>query len=42
MLMKEVDFKEIANGRIISRFKQVAILAGVILVGILISMAIQA
>jgi hypothetical protein len=39
MVMKELDFKEIANGRISARLKQVAVLIGIILVGILISLA---
>jgi hypothetical protein len=39
MLMKDLDFKEIANGKISARLKQVAVLAGIILMGILISLA---
>ena len=37
MVMKELDFKEIANGKISARFKQVAVLTGVILMGIILS-----
>jgi hypothetical protein len=42
MVMKELDFKEIANGKIGDRFKQVAVLIGIILIGILISLAVNA
>lgn len=41
-MMKEVDFKEIANGQITSRLKQVVVLIVVILIGILISSSLQA
>ncbi|MBX2955447.1 MAG: hypothetical protein KF846_04795 [Cyclobacteriaceae bacterium] len=41
-MMKEVDFKEIANGQIASRLKQVVVLIVIILIGILISSSLQA
>jgi hypothetical protein len=37
MVMNELDFKEIANGKISSRFKQVAVLVIIITVSILVS-----
>jgi hypothetical protein len=37
MVMKELDFKEIANGKISARFKQVAVLSVIILLGIILS-----
>jgi hypothetical protein len=41
-MMKEIDLKEIANGKIASRIKQVVVLVAIILVGIMISLATQA
>ena len=41
-MMKEMDFKDIANVKISSRIKQVVVLILIILVGILISNATQA
>jgi len=41
-MMKEIDFKEIANGQITSRLKQVVVLILAILIGILISSSLQA
>jgi hypothetical protein len=41
MLMKDLDFKEIANGKISSRFKQVAVLVGIILIGIVVSILVN-
>jgi hypothetical protein len=41
-MMKEIDFKDIANAKIASRIKQVLILAVIILIGIMISIATQA
>lgn len=40
--MKEMDFREIANGQIASRLKQVVVLIVLILIGILISSSLQA
>jgi hypothetical protein len=42
MVMKELDFKEIGNGKITARIKQAAVLLGIILIGILISLAFNA
>jgi hypothetical protein len=41
-MMKEMDFKDIANVKISSRIKQVVVLVLIILIGILISNAVQA
>lgn len=41
-MMKEMDFREIANAKIASRVKQVGILMLIIAIGILISIATQA
>lgn len=41
-IMKEIDYKDIANAKIASRIKQVLILAAIILIGIMISIATQA
>ena len=41
MLMKDLDFKEIANGKISARLKQVAVLIGIILIGIIISVIVN-
>lgn len=40
--MKEMEFKDIANVKISSRIKQVVVLILIILIGILISNAVQA
>lgn len=40
-MMKELDFKEIANAKIASRIKQVVVLVAIILIGILISIATE-
>jgi hypothetical protein len=42
MVMEEINFKEIANGKIAARFKQVGVLIIIIVIGILISLAIKA
>jgi hypothetical protein len=41
-MMKEADFREIANGQIASRLKQAVVLILIILIGILISNSVQA
>ena len=41
-MMKDIDYKDIANTKIVSRIKQVLILAVIILIGIIISIASQA
>lgn len=41
-MMKEIDFKDIANAKIASRMKQVLILVATIVIGIMISIATQA
>ncbi len=41
-MMKEVEFREIANAKIASRIKQVIILAVIILLGMLFSIVVNA
>lgn len=40
-MMKEIDLKEIANARIVSRIKQVLVLLAIIAIGIMISIATE-
>lgn len=42
MYMKNLDYRDIANARVSSRLKQVLVLVGAILIGMIISITVQA